>query len=326
MSRATTRAVLLAVSMWLATTATLAAPAKPDPDRDRLQAELTALDQDPALAPLAGLERFRARQFVAALPNPSSRERAQALMLAELWVEAARIAAQAQHLEDQSRQLDRERDQIMLEASRRDAELARREADRLRLQTQAQQEEAERLAAQAEADRQAGQQAAADAQAATAEAAQARKLADAREHEAQLAREEARLASETNTANNDAGGSLPPSRQVAGKTVYTLSGSAFASGSARLTDSARASLRRLAAVLPARAKLRIEGHTDSQGVAAANLALSQQRAEAVRQALVEAGIAPARLKAIGLGQTVPVADNGSAEGRARNRRVELTVQ
>ena len=326
MNRTRFQAVVLVVSLCLAASASLAAPAKPDPDRDHLQAELLALDQDPALAAMAGLERFRARQEVAALPSLRSRDRPLALLMAQVWVETAKLAAQAQRLEDQSLQLDRERDQIMLEASRRDAELARREADRLRLQTQAQQEEAERLAVAAEADRIAGEQATADAQAATAEAAQARKLADARGREAQLAREEARLASEVGADDAGAAGTLPPSRQVAGRTVYTLSGTAFASGSARLTDTARASLRRLAAALPARAKLRIEGHTDSQGDAAANLSLSRQRAEAVRQALVDAGIAPVRLKAIGLGQTVPVADNGSAEGRARNRRVELTVQ
>ncbi len=326
MNRTRFQAVVLVVSLWLAASASLAAPARPDPDRDRLQAELSALDQDPALAAMAGLERFRARQEVAALPSLRSRDRPLALLMAQVWVETAKLAAQAQRLEDQSLQLDRERDQIMLEASRRDAELARREADRLRLQTQAQQEEAERLAVAAEADRIAGEQATADAQAATAEAAQARKLADARGREAQLAREEARLAAEVGGDDAGGAGTLPPSRQVAGRTVYTLSGTAFASGSARLTDSARGSLRRLAAALPARAKLRIEGHTDSQGDAAANLSLSRQRAEAVRQALVDAGIAPVRLKAIGLGQTVPVADNGSAEGRARNRRVELTVQ
>jgi outer membrane protein OmpA-like peptidoglycan-associated protein len=244
-------------------------------------------------------------------------------MLAELWVGIAVTSAQAQVLEEQSRQLDHERDQIMLEASRRDAELARREVDRLRLQALAQQEEAERLAVAAEANRQAGEQAAADALAATAEAAQARKLADAREHEAQLAREEARLASGT---GGDAEVSLPTSRIVAGKTVYTLSSRAFPSGSAHLTDSARASLRRLAASLPAHAKLRIEGHTDSQGKVEANLVLSQHRAEAVRQALVEAGLEPSGLKAVGRGQADPIGDNGSAEGRARNRRVDLTVQ
>ena len=324
MSRSALWTTFLAATLWLQAAATIAAPAKPDPDRDHLQADLSALDLDPALAPLAELERFRARQAVATLPNMSSRDRPQALMLAKLWVETATLAAQAQHLDEQSLQLDRDRDQIMLEASRRDAELARREVDRLRLQALAQQEDAERLAVTAQADRLAGEQATAQAHAATAEAAQARKLAEAREREAQLAREEARLAAAVGGADDAA--ALPPPKQVAGKTVYTLSGRAFPSGSAHLSDLARASLRRLAASLPVRVKLLIECHTDSQGKPEANLALSQHRAEAVRQALVDAGLEAAGLKAVGRGQADPVADNATAEGRARNRRVELTVQ
>jgi len=71
-------------------------------------------------------------------------------------------------------------------------------------------------------------------------------------------------------------------------------------------------------------RLRVEGHTDSQGDDAYNLALSQRRAAEVRQALIERyGIDPARLAAQGLGEEQPVADNATPEGRARNRRVEL---
>lgn len=298
------------------------AQSRPDPERDRLLAELAAMDEDPALADLAGLERFRARQAVTTLPVAKARERAQALELAQLWVETAKAAAQAQHLEGRSRQLDRERDQIMLEASRRDADLARREADRLRLQTLAQQEEAERLAATTELDRLADAKAAAGAQ---AEAAQARKLADAREREAKLAREEARLAAQVGGPAPDSS-APPPSRLVGGKIVYTLSGDAFASGSTLLTEAARASLQTLIKTLAPGTRLMIVGYTDSQGQADANLALSLRRAGAVRQALIDLGVAPDRLKASGKGQANPVASNGSEAGRARNRRVELIVQ
>ena len=70
----------------------------------------------------------------------------------------------------------------------------------------------------------------------------------------------------------------------------------------------------------------IEGHTDSVGADAANLALSKARAEAVRVALVglDAGLAP-RLSSQGHGETRPQADNTTLEGRARNRRVELVL-
>jgi outer membrane protein OmpA-like peptidoglycan-associated protein len=71
-------------------------------------------------------------------------------------------------------------------------------------------------------------------------------------------------------------------------------------------------------------KLRIEGHTDNQGTEAANLTLSANRARAVQKA-VEARLpgSAARLQSKGLGQTKPVADNSTEEGRARNRRVDI---
>jgi len=73
-------------------------------------------------------------------------------------------------------------------------------------------------------------------------------------------------------------------------------------------------------------KLRIEGHTDSTGTREGNQALSQQRAAAVVAWLVKNGVAVSRLAAVGLGDTKPVADNKTEEGRARNRRVELAKQ
>ena len=73
-------------------------------------------------------------------------------------------------------------------------------------------------------------------------------------------------------------------------------------------------------------KLRVEGHTDNQGIAAANLALSDKRAQSVVAWLTAHGVSAGRLSAKGFGQTKPVADNSSEEGRAKNRRVELAKQ
>ena len=71
-------------------------------------------------------------------------------------------------------------------------------------------------------------------------------------------------------------------------------------------------------------KLTIEGHTDNVGDASANQALSQARAEAVRQALVAGyGAEAGRLEAKGFGASKPAAPNATPEGRAANRRVEL---
>lgn len=73
-------------------------------------------------------------------------------------------------------------------------------------------------------------------------------------------------------------------------------------------------------------KLLVEGHTDTSGDAKRNKVLSEQRARAVVDALVGKGVDKLRLASAGLGGTKPVADNGSEDGRAKNRRVELVKQ
>jgi outer membrane protein OmpA-like peptidoglycan-associated protein len=70
-------------------------------------------------------------------------------------------------------------------------------------------------------------------------------------------------------------------------------------------------------------RLRIEGHTDSTDTDAHNLELSQRRAQAVVDWLVEHGVEAERLVASGYGESRPVADNATPQGRAQNRRVEL---
>jgi outer membrane protein OmpA-like peptidoglycan-associated protein len=72
-------------------------------------------------------------------------------------------------------------------------------------------------------------------------------------------------------------------------------------------------------------KIQINGHTDNSGKAADNIALSENRAKAVTSFLIARGIAATRLSSKGWGDTQPLADNISPEGRAKNRRTELTV-
>lgn len=73
-------------------------------------------------------------------------------------------------------------------------------------------------------------------------------------------------------------------------------------------------------------KVEVAGHTDSIGSEEYNMGLSRRRAEAVRNYLVDKGIAAERLTMTGYGESQPVADNGTAEGRFQNRRVELIPQ
>lgn len=70
-------------------------------------------------------------------------------------------------------------------------------------------------------------------------------------------------------------------------------------------------------------KISVEGHTDSDGSNESNLKLSEARAEAVVEAITKGGIDATRLSSAGFGEEKPIADNSTAEGKAKNRRVEL---
>jgi outer membrane protein OmpA-like peptidoglycan-associated protein len=72
-------------------------------------------------------------------------------------------------------------------------------------------------------------------------------------------------------------------------------------------------------------KLKLGGYTDNVGDPAANLKLSQERADSVMGALVKLGVAPDRLAAEGYGEQFPVGDNATPEGRAMNRRISMRV-
>lgn len=74
-----------------------------------------------------------------------------------------------------------------------------------------------------------------------------------------------------------------------------------------------------------RIRVRIEGHTDSQGSERSNMTLSQNRADAVRDYLINVGIAADRMLAVGFGETTPIASNSTVQGRALNRRVEFNI-
>ncbi len=71
--------------------------------------------------------------------------------------------------------------------------------------------------------------------------------------------------------------------------------------------------------------IQVAGHTDSTGGDRYNLLLSQQRAQAVADVLSGYGVQAVRMDVVGFGETLPIADNGSASGRQQNRRVELTL-
>jgi outer membrane protein OmpA-like peptidoglycan-associated protein len=102
----------------------------------------------------------------------------------------------------------------------------------------------------------------------------------------------------------------------------------FAPESAAVTRKSRELLERAAATIlaaPSETRIEIAGHTDSLGVERRNRALSQARAEAVRNTLVELGVPRQMLIPRGYGSSRPVADDATEEGRFRNRRIEFAV-
>jgi OOP family OmpA-OmpF porin len=107
-----------------------------------------------------------------------------------------------------------------------------------------------------------------------------------------------------------------------------LSGSAvFESGSNALTPESEKEVKQMASELESAdiASIQVIGHTDSTGPEEFNQKLSEKRAAAVRDALIADGINPDIVESRGMGESQPVADNSTSQGRAKNRRVEINI-
>jgi outer membrane protein OmpA-like peptidoglycan-associated protein len=118
-----------------------------------------------------------------------------------------------------------------------------------------------------------------------------------------------------------------PSMGVEPATWFDFDRLLFNTDSATLRPESQEQLGNIAAILKAypNVHIKIGGYTDNSGDAQHNLTLSQDRANGVMAELIARGISPDRLEAQGYGEQFPVADNSTAEGRARNRRVSMRV-
>src|SRR5690606_23846574 len=118
-----------------------------------------------------------------------------------------------------------------------------------------------------------------------------------------------------------------PYRLVDRTTWFELDRTSYAPGSADLTPGSAAQVAALVAILRAwpNTRVKIGAYTDSVGSRGANERLSRDRARALRDAMVARGVERDRIEAEGYGEQFPVANNGTEEGRARNRRVALRV-
>ena len=109
--------------------------------------------------------------------------------------------------------------------------------------------------------------------------------------------------------------------------VTFMSDLLFDTGSATLKAGADEQIGRVSRVLTTYTDttIQIAGHTDSTGTATFNQQLSELRAQNVKLVFVEKGVHPSRIDTIGFGQSAPIADNGTEEGRRLNRRVVITI-
>jgi outer membrane protein OmpA-like peptidoglycan-associated protein len=202
------------------------------------------------------------------------------------------------------------------------------EAEAARTQALAQQQ-----AAQAEADKaklaaeeSAKAKAEADAARANAEAQQQVALAEAeaaRKAAAQAEADKTQLRAQLLAQLN----SILQTRDSARGLIVNMSDVLFDTGSYTLKPGAREKLAKISGIVLAHPglNLQIEGHTDSVGSDEFNQALSEHRAAAVQDFLIEQGVPGSKVAARGFGKTQPVASNDTPEGRQRNRRVELVV-
>ena len=323
------RALIGAIAIAaVALTAGCATPPPPPGVLDNLRADLAALEENTELAQLAPQALAEARSAVrrAAVEELSEEARAQRVWLARKQLEIARAEAFTERARREIDQVEQQRNQLLLRASRLEAQQARQTAESALMNAMATQEEMERARQQASRSEEERDAAAQREREAREEAEQAQRLAEAQSAEIDLARREAELAS-AQAQSLQRRLEYMEYRQTDRGVVITLGDVLFEVGETDLLPSAAQNLDDVIELLESEPdkEIRIEGHTDSTGPAEPNLRLSQRRAEAVRDALIERGIDSNRLKAVGMGEEFPIATNETGEGRASNRRVDVIV-
>ena len=219
------------------------------------------------------------------------------------------------------RRADAEAAQKQAEAAQAAAEKMKAEAEKAAAEAARQKEAAEKATAEAVAQQQALAAETAKAQAAAAQSDQLRQQAEQMRQQAEKEKQDlrARLLAQLNT--------ILSTRDTARGLIANMSDVLFKTGSFELLPGARERLAKVSGIVLAYPSLhlQIEGHTDSVGTDEYNQTLSEKRAGAVRDYLVQQGIAADSIEARGLGKTQPIASNDTPEGRQQNRRVELVL-
>jgi outer membrane protein OmpA-like peptidoglycan-associated protein len=219
------------------------------------------------------------------------------------------------------RRANAEAAQKQAEAAKAEAEKMKAEAEQATAEAQRQKEAAEKAKAEAVAQQQALAAETAKAQQAAAQSEQLRQQADQMRQQAEKEKQElrARLLQQLNT--------ILSTRDTARGLITSMSDVLFKTGSFELLSGARERLAKVSGIVLAYPSLhlQIEGHTDGVGTDEYNQTLSEKRSGAVRDYLVQQGIASDSIEASGFGKTQPIASNNTPQGRQQNRRVELVL-
>jgi outer membrane protein OmpA-like peptidoglycan-associated protein len=268
-------------------------------------------------------KKGKEKDQVAGIARRAVQAAADSRMIATQRADQARLEA------DKKAAAEREA-QVMAEAQAEKKAAAEREAQAVSAAEKAEAARSAALAGEQQARAQAAtasQEAAKAAEAATtADAARSAALAQEQEAKAQAAAA-TQSASELRANLLAQFNKLLPTKDSPRGLVVNLGGVNFPSGKADLSVNAKERLSRFSGLVAAHPglKFQVEGHTDNIGETTLNQKLSQTRAEAVRDYLVQQGVSAESITAEGLGDADPVASNNTSEGRAQNRRVEIIV-
>jgi len=305
--------------------------------------KLTRLQSDPTLADRAPLAIHEATAAVVTAEQPEADQSLaqHRVYIADRMVDTARAAAETRLAEDQRVALAAQRESSRLDARTREANAAHYQAEVARADDAQQKLIANAATDQARTAIAQGEQQRLNAETARDQAADAQALGAEQKRDADSARADAATAA-ANAADAAALAAAGSARQAAELQrqidllqarptdrglVLTLGDVLFVSGRSELRAGSSDHLNKLVSFLnryPERSAV-IEGYTDSIGTEAYNQGLSQRRAESVRSYLIAQGVASARLEASGKGESNPVADNASSDGRQQNRRVEVII-
>lgn len=292
--RMTRLASAMALGMGVLSLLACQSAMKVDPAVGVARAELTDLQSSPKLARHAQSAIAEAEVAVVAAEKPQKDAAVQSHLayLATNKVRSARALATARSAEDNLKDASTQRDQMRLTARTQEANQAHAQADSARKQTTA----------------------------AQLETTQANERAASFEQQANSA----------NARNSDLEHELAflNARKTDRGIVFTLGDVLFATGKSDLRSGAMANFDRLAETLKKQPDrhITIEGHTDSVGSESLNLALSQKRADAVKDYLVGRGIPTDNVSTTGKGESAPLASNDNSSGRQKNRRVEVIIE